>query len=45
VFTSSPLLVERLLLDKDPETVLLLMSSGNYDGVDLKDLGERWVNP
>ena len=44
VFTNSTMLVERLLGEKDPESVLLMMSSGNYDGVDLKDLGEKWVN-
>lgn len=44
VFTDSKQLVERLLREKDPNTVLLMMSSGNYDGVDLKDLGLRWLN-
>jgi UDP-N-acetylmuramate: L-alanyl-gamma-D-glutamyl-meso-diaminopimelate ligase len=43
VYTTSTQLVERLFRDDDPETVLLMMSSGNYDGVDLKDLGCRWV--
>jgi UDP-N-acetylmuramate: L-alanyl-gamma-D-glutamyl-meso-diaminopimelate ligase len=45
VFTTSSLLAERLLRDKNPEAVLLLMSSGNYDGIDLKVLGEQWSNP
>jgi UDP-N-acetylmuramate: L-alanyl-gamma-D-glutamyl-meso-diaminopimelate ligase len=44
VYTSPDQLVERLFSDKSPETVLLMMSSGNYDGIDLKDLGERWSN-
>ncbi len=43
VYTDPGQLVARLLQDKDPETVLLMMSSGNYDGVDLKDLGLRWI--
>ncbi len=44
VFTDSMLLTERLLQENNPATVLLMMSSGNYDGVDLKDLGARWTN-
>ncbi|MEI7724617.1 MAG: Mur ligase family protein [Bacteroidota bacterium] len=44
VFTDSSQLVERLFQEKDPETVLLMMSSGNYDGVDLKYLGLKWIN-
>jgi UDP-N-acetylmuramate: L-alanyl-gamma-D-glutamyl-meso-diaminopimelate ligase len=44
VFTDSARLVERLFQEKDPETVLLMMSSGNYDGIDLKDLGLKWIN-
>ncbi len=44
VFTDSMLLQERLIQENNPETVLLMMSSGNYDGIDLKDLGARWTN-
>ncbi len=44
VFTSSMMMVERLLLEKDPESVLLMMSSGNYDGVDLKKLAIQWIS-
>jgi UDP-N-acetylmuramate: L-alanyl-gamma-D-glutamyl-meso-diaminopimelate ligase len=43
VYTDSTQLVERLLQEKDQQAVLLMMSSGNYDGVDLKDLGSRWI--
>jgi UDP-N-acetylmuramate: L-alanyl-gamma-D-glutamyl-meso-diaminopimelate ligase len=44
VFTSSKLLVERLLQKEDNGEVLLLMSSGNYDGLDLNDLALQWIN-
>ncbi|MCX6268530.1 MAG: Mur ligase family protein [Bacteroidetes bacterium] len=44
VYTDSAQLVDRLLREKDPEAALLLMSSGNYDGIDLEDLGLRWIN-
>ena len=44
VFTSSMMMVERLLQEKDPESVLLMMSSGNYDGVDLKKLAIQWIS-
>jgi UDP-N-acetylmuramate: L-alanyl-gamma-D-glutamyl-meso-diaminopimelate ligase len=44
VFTDPEQLVKRLFRDQDPGTVLLMMSSGNYDGVDLKDLGSRWID-
>ena len=44
VFTSSMMMVERLLLEKDPGSVLLMMSSGNYDGVDLKKLAIQWIS-
>lgn len=43
VYTHSEELVKRLMQDRGPASVLLMMSSGNYDGVDLKDLGTRWV--
>ena len=43
VFTDPGQLVKRLYQDRDPGTVLLMMSSGNYDGVELKDLGVRWA--
>ncbi len=44
VFTNSTQLIQRLLQEKGPEAVLLMMSSGNYDGVDLKDFGTQWVS-
>ncbi len=44
VFTDSIHLVERLLQEKQTETVLLMMSSGNYDGLDLKEFGFQWIN-
>ena len=44
IYTDSKALVERLFREKHPQTVLLMMSSGNYDGIDLKDLGMRWTD-
>ncbi len=44
VFTSSMMMVECLLQEKDPGSVLLMMSSGNYDGVDLKKLAIQWIS-
>jgi UDP-N-acetylmuramate: L-alanyl-gamma-D-glutamyl-meso-diaminopimelate ligase len=44
VFTDPAKLIQRLLQENNPETALLLMSSGNYDGINLTDLGLRWVN-
>ena len=44
VFTVSGLLEERLLQEKGTGSVLLMMSSGNYDGIDLKEFSTRWVN-
>jgi UDP-N-acetylmuramate: L-alanyl-gamma-D-glutamyl-meso-diaminopimelate ligase len=44
VYTESQQLIARLLQEKDQKAVLLMMSSGNYDGVDLKDLGQQWIN-
>ena len=44
VFTSASAMTERLRQERDPSSVLLLMSSGNYDGVDLQALGNLWVN-
>lgn len=44
VFTDSLQLVERLRRCTEPETVLLMMSSGNYDGVDLKEFGMQWTS-
>jgi UDP-N-acetylmuramate: L-alanyl-gamma-D-glutamyl-meso-diaminopimelate ligase len=43
VCTSPAELKERLFRERNPGTVLLMMSSGNYDGIDVKDLGENWV--
>jgi UDP-N-acetylmuramate: L-alanyl-gamma-D-glutamyl-meso-diaminopimelate ligase len=44
VYTDSDRLIKRLFQEKDPETALLMMSSGNYDGVDLKNFGEQWIS-
>ena len=44
VYTNSTVMVERLLQEKYPGSVLLMMSSGNYDGVDMKDLATQWIN-
>jgi len=44
VFTSPAELVERLLQKENAGDVLLMMSSGNYDGVDLTLLANRWIN-
>jgi len=41
VFTDSKLLLKRLMLGKWSKSVLLMMSSGNYDGIDLTLLAER----
>ncbi len=38
VFTDSGLLLERLLNEKKSGTVFLMMSSGNYDGIDLREI-------
>ena len=43
VFTDSAKLIKRLFREEDPGTVLLMMSSGNYDGIDLKDFSLQWV--
>ena len=44
VYTDSTLLVERLFREKESDAVLLMMSSGNYDGVDLKGFASQWVS-
>ena len=44
VYTDSAQLMTRLFRENNPETALLMMSSGNYDGVDLKKIGFQWVN-
>ena len=44
VYTNSTVMVERLLQEKYPGSVLLMMSSGNYDGVDMKDLATQWIS-
>jgi UDP-N-acetylmuramate: L-alanyl-gamma-D-glutamyl-meso-diaminopimelate ligase len=41
VYSNSNQLVERLLNEESQNCVFLLMSSGNYDGVDLKQLGNK----
>ena len=43
VYTNSELMVTRLMEESQPESVLLMMSSGNYDGVDLKKMAATWV--
>ncbi len=43
VFTDAGMMVDRLLLEKNQGCVLLMMSSGNYDGVDLKIFAEKWA--
>ncbi len=43
VFTDSKELVERLFREQQPESVLLLMSSGDYDGMNLKELAGKWA--
>ncbi|MFZ4521857.1 MAG: UDP-N-acetylmuramate--L-alanine ligase [Bacteroidales bacterium] len=44
VYTDSGELEKRVSREKAPGTVLLMMSSGNYDGIDLKEFGLRWVD-
>jgi UDP-N-acetylmuramate: L-alanyl-gamma-D-glutamyl-meso-diaminopimelate ligase len=44
VFTESRKMVDRLNEETDPDEVLLLMSSGNYDGVDLKEAAVCWAD-
>jgi UDP-N-acetylmuramate: L-alanyl-gamma-D-glutamyl-meso-diaminopimelate ligase len=41
VFTDSQLLLEHLLRENWSKSVLLMMSSGNFDGIDLKSLAEQ----
>ena len=41
VFTESGLLRERILAEKSDKTVFLFMSSGNYDGISLKELAQE----
>jgi UDP-N-acetylmuramate: L-alanyl-gamma-D-glutamyl-meso-diaminopimelate ligase len=43
VYTSSKALTERLMRESHNKAILLMMSSGNYDGLDLSDLGSHWV--
>ncbi|MEI7500409.1 MAG: Mur ligase family protein [Bacteroidota bacterium] len=38
VFNDSAMLLERLLKEENQNCVFLMMSSGNYDGIDLKEL-------
>jgi len=44
VFTESSLMVDRLMKENGDNGVLLMMSSGNYDGIDLKEVAIRWIN-
>lgn len=39
VFTDSGALMQRLLNEKKTGIVFLMMSSGNYDGIDVRDIG------
>lgn len=43
VFTDPAALKARLSDEKKADAVLLMMSSGNYDGIDLKEFGTAWV--
>jgi len=43
VFSDSKKLLSRLMQESMPGTVLLMMSSGDYDGVDIRDFGQRWA--
>jgi UDP-N-acetylmuramate: L-alanyl-gamma-D-glutamyl-meso-diaminopimelate ligase len=43
VFSDSQQLVSRLMQESLPGTVLLMMSSGDYDGLDIGDFGQRWA--
>ncbi len=43
VYTDSKLLLEDLLMMNFENKNLLMMSSGNFDGIDFKDLGEKIV--
>ena len=44
VYTDSGLMVDRLMEETGGGAVLLMMSSGNYDGVDLKELATCWAD-
>ena len=44
IFTDSSLLQKELLTMDVASTVLLLMSSGNFDGINLDDLADRLIN-
>ncbi|MEI6173888.1 MAG: Mur ligase family protein [Bacteroidota bacterium] len=41
VYSSAAELIERLMKEDSKNCVFLLMSSGNYDGIDLKQLGSK----
>lgn len=43
VFTNSAKLIEQLKTEKLENTVLLIMTSGNFDGVDIKQLAEKLI--
>lgn len=43
VYNDSGLLFRRIAEITDPAAILLLMSSGDYDGIDLKAFGQRWA--
>jgi len=44
VFTDSNAFFEMLKNHNKLNTVLLLMSSGNFDGVNLNEFSENWIN-
>jgi len=44
IFTDSRLLTERLISEKRENLILLMMSSGDYDGIDLAELGKRIIH-
>jgi UDP-N-acetylmuramate: L-alanyl-gamma-D-glutamyl-meso-diaminopimelate ligase len=41
VFNDSQLLFDRLMHEDETKTVFLMMSSGNYDGIDLKEMAGK----
>lgn len=44
VCTDSKELARKIMQERHPREVLLMMSSGNYDGIDLKAFATDWVN-
>ena len=44
VFDDSNLLKDKLLGMHSANTVLLMMSSGNFNGIDVNELGEKFIS-